>query len=146
MVVRAYRLWVSAATLETVRTLLIVLVITAGLWVVAIVGLLVMGRRTASRQLATLLPNLVLLFRGLLHDPRVPRRSKMLLGFAIVWFLSPIDIVPEFIPVVGPLDDAFVAAFALRHIVRMAGREVIADHWSGDEMTLGVLLRLAGAR
>ena len=127
------------------RTLLIVLVITAGVWVVAIVGLLVMGRRTAARQVATLLPNLVLLFRGLLSDPRVPRRSKVLLGLAIAWFLSPIDIVPEFIPVVGPLDDGIVAALALRHVVRSAGREVIADHWSGDQATLGVLLRLAGA-
>ena len=128
------------------RTLVIALGITAGAWVVAILGLLVIGRRTAARQLATLLPNLVRLFRGLLRDPRVPRGSKILLGFAIAWFVSPIDLVPEFIPVFGPLDDAVVAALVLRHVLRKAGRDVIAENWSGDEATLGVLLRVAGVR
>jgi uncharacterized membrane protein YkvA (DUF1232 family) len=131
---------------ETVRTLLIALGIAAGAWAVAIVGLLVMGRRTAARQLATLLPNLVLLFHALFRDPRVPRGSKVLLGFAMAWFVSPIDLVPEFIPVIGPLDDAVVAALVLRHVLRKAGRDVIAEHWSGDQATLGVLLRVAGAR
>jgi uncharacterized membrane protein YkvA (DUF1232 family) len=130
----------------TVRTLLIALGIVAGVWVVSIILLLVMGRRTAARQLAMLLPDLVRLFRALLGDPRVPRGSKVLLGFAIVWFISPIDLVPEFIPVLGPLDDAVVAALVLRHVLRKAGRDVIAEHWSGDQATLGVLLRVAGAR
>ena len=70
----------------------------------------------------------------------------ILLGFAIAWFVSPIDLVPEFIPVFGPLDDAVVAALVLRHVLRKAGRDVIAEHWSGDEATLGVLLRVAGVR
>jgi uncharacterized membrane protein YkvA (DUF1232 family) len=100
-------------------------------------------RRPTARDAA---PNLVRLFRGLLHDPRVPRGSKVLLGFAIAWFVSPIDLVPEFIPVFGPLDDAVVAALVLHHVLRKAGRDVIAEHWSGDEATLGVLLRVAGAR
>ena len=129
-----------------VRTVLIALGIAAGLWVVSIVGLLVIGRRTAARQLAMLLPNLVRLFRALLRDPRVPMGTKILLGLAIAWFVSPIDLVPEFIPVLGPLDDAVVAALVLRHVLRKAGRGVIAEHWSGDQATLGVLLRVAGAR
>lgn len=128
------------------RTLLIALGIAVGVWVLAILALLVIGRRTAARQLATLLPNLVRLFRALLRDPRVPRRSKVLLGFAIAWFVSPIDLVPEFIPVLGPLDDAVVAALVLRHVLRKAGRDVIAENWSGDPATLGVLLRVAGVR
>ena len=128
------------------RTLLIALGIAVGVWVLAMLALLVIGRRTAARQLATLLPNLVRLFRGLLRDPRVPKGSKVLLGLAIAWFASPIDLVPEFIPVLGPLDDAVVAALVLRHVLRKAGRDVIAEHWSGDEATLGVLLRVAGAR
>jgi uncharacterized membrane protein YkvA (DUF1232 family) len=129
-----------------VRTLLIALGIAVGVWVLAILALLVIGRRTAARQLATLLPNLVRLFRALLRDPRVPRRSKVLLGFAIAWFVSPIDLVPEFIPVLGPLDDAVVAALVLRHVLRKAGRDVIEENWSGDPATLGVLLRVAGVR
>jgi len=129
-----------------VHTLLMALGIAVGVWVLAILALLVIGRRTAARQLATLLPNLIRLFRGLLRDPRVPRGSKVLLGFAIAWFASPIDLVPEFIPVIGPLDDAVVAALVLRHVLRRAGPDVIAAHWSGDEATLGVLLRVAGVR
>lgn len=129
-----------------VRTLVIAVGIAAGVWVVSIILLLVIGRRTAARQLVTILPNLVGLFRGLLRDPRVPRGSKAMVGFAIAWFVSPIDLVPEFIPVFGPLDDAVVAALVLRHVLRKAGRDVIAEHWSGDQATLGVLLRVAGAR
>ena len=90
-----------------VRTLLIALGIAAGV-AVSIAGLLVIGRMTAARQLATLLPNLVRLFHALVRDSRVPRSSKVLLGFAIAWFVSPIDLVPEFIPVLGPLDDAAI--------------------------------------
>jgi uncharacterized membrane protein YkvA (DUF1232 family) len=129
-----------------VRTLLIALGITAGLWAASIVGLLVIGRRTAARQLVTLLPNLVRLFRALVRDSRVPRSSKVLLGFAIAWFVWPIDLVPEFIPVLGPLDDVVVAALVLRHVLRKAGSDVIAELWSGDQATLGILLRVAGAR
>ena len=128
------------------RTLLIALGIAVGVWVLAILALLVIGRRTAARQLATLLPNLVRLFRALVRDSRVPRSSKVLLGFAIAWFVWPIDLVPEFIPVLGPLDDVVVAALVLRRVLRKAGPDAIAEHWSGDQATLGILMRVAGAR
>src|SRR5207253_1910582 len=68
------------------------------------------GRRTAAREVAALLPNLFGLFKGLVRDPRVPRGSKALLLFGAAWVASPIDLIPEFIPVLGPLDDAVVAA------------------------------------
>jgi uncharacterized membrane protein YkvA (DUF1232 family) len=129
-----------------VRTLVIAVGIAAGVWVASIILLLVIGWRTAARQLVTLLPNLVGLFRALLRDPRIPRGSRVMVGFAIAWFVSPVDLVPEFVPVLGPLDDVVVAALVLRHVLRKAGRDVIAEHWSGDQATLGVLLRIAGAR
>jgi uncharacterized membrane protein YkvA (DUF1232 family) len=69
-----------------------------------------------------------------------------MVGFALAWFVSPVDLVPEFVPVLGPLDDVVLAALVLRHVLRKAGRDVIAEHWSGDQATLGVLLRIAGAR
>jgi len=69
-----------------------------------------------------------------------------LLGLAAVWLVSPIDLIPEFIPVLGPLDDAVVAALVLRHIVKVAGREVVAEHWRGEESTLDRILRVAGYR
>jgi len=111
-----------------------------GVWILAIVGLVIAGRRSAARELATLVPNLVLLFRGLLRDPRVPRGSKALLWFAVVWVVSPIDLIPEFIPIAGPLDDAIVAALVLRHVLRTSGPDVVGEHWRGDPATLDRIL------
>jgi uncharacterized membrane protein YkvA (DUF1232 family) len=128
------------------RPLLIALGIVVAVWVAAIVTLLLVGRRTAAKELATLLPNLILLFRGLIRDPRVPRASKIWLGFAIAWVVSPIDLVPEFIPVLGPLDDALLAALVVRRLVKRAGREVVAEAWPGDPATLDRMLRLARVR
>jgi uncharacterized membrane protein YkvA (DUF1232 family) len=121
--------------------LLIALGVVVGVWLLAILALVLLGRRSTARELAALLPNLVALFRGLLGDPRVPRSSKLWLGFALAWFLSPIDLIPEFVPVAGPLDDALVGALVLRHVLRRTDRSVLADHWRGDPATLDALGR-----
>ncbi len=128
------------------RELLIVLVVVLLVWVVALGVLLLVGRKIAAKRLLTLVPNLVSLFRGLLGDDRVPLASKVALGAGLVWIVSPIDLVPEFIPVLGPFDDAIVGALVLRHVVRRAGPSVVAEHWRGDDATLAVLLRVAGVR
>jgi uncharacterized membrane protein YkvA (DUF1232 family) len=125
-----------------VRTFLIALAVVAGVYIVAVGALLLAGRRTAAREVAALLPNLLRLFKGLVRDPRVPRGSKALLLFGAAWVASPIDLIPEFIPVLGPLDDAVVAALILRHLLRAAGRDVVAQHWRGDPATLDRLIRL----
>jgi uncharacterized membrane protein YkvA (DUF1232 family) len=119
---------------------LIAILVLVGVWILAIAGLALAGRRSAARELATLLPNLVVLFRGLLRDPRVSRGSKALVWFAIVWVVSPIDLIPEFIPIAGPLDDAIVAALVLRHVLRRSGADVVAEHWRGDPATLGLIV------
>lgn len=119
---------------------LIAVLVLVGVWIVAIAGLAVAGRRSAARELATLLPNLVVLFRGLLRDPRVSRGSKALVWFAILWVVSPIDLIPEFIPIAGPLDDAVVAALVLRHVLRRSGADVVGDHWRGDPATLNLIV------
>lgn len=123
------------------RGLLIGLVSLVVIWLLAILALVVLGRRSAARELATLIPNMLVLFRGLLGDPRVPRSSKWWIWFAIVWFVSPIDLIPEFIPVVGPLDDAIVAALVLRHVLKRTDRQVLSDHWRGDPGTLDIITR-----
>jgi uncharacterized membrane protein YkvA (DUF1232 family) len=123
------------------RDLVIGLVGFVVVWLVAIVALVVAGRRSAARELATLIPNLVVLFRGLLGDPRVPRSSKVWIWIAIVWFVSPIDLIPEFIPVAGPMDDAIVAALVLRHVLKRTDRQVLSDHWRGDRGTLEFITR-----
>jgi len=125
------------------RALLIAAGVAVATWIAAVAALYVFGRRTAARELAGLLPNLVILFKGLIRDPRVPRRTKILLGVAALWVVSPIDLVPEFLPVIGPLDDAVMAALVLRHVVKRAGPGVVADHWRGAPGTLDVLMRAA---
>ena len=121
---------------------MIVLGIVLGLWLVLVLALLVAGKRTAARELASLLPNLATLFKGLLADRRVPPGSKVLLLLAVGWFISPIDLIPEFVPFLGPLDDAVVAALVLRRILKTAGEEVVRQHWRGDDRTLDTILRL----
>ena len=125
------------------RWWVVAILAVVAVWIVAIVALVAAGRRVAAKELATLIPNLLVLFKGLLTDDRVPTGSKVLLGFAVVWLVSPIDLVPEFIPVLGPLDDAVVAALVLRHLVRVAGDDAVRDHWRGEPSTLETILRLA---
>ena len=123
------------------RDLVICVAVGLALWLLAILVLVVLGRKSQARDLATLIPNLVVLFRGLLGDRRVSRGSKAWLWFALAWFVSPIDLIPEFLPVVGPLDDAIVAALVLRHVLRRTDRSVLIDHWRGDPSTLDAIIR-----
>jgi uncharacterized membrane protein YkvA (DUF1232 family) len=113
------------------------------LYLVLLAVLVLAGRRLLARELAVLVPNLVRLFRGLLGDPRVPWHAKLLLGLGLLWIASPIDLIPEFIPILGPLDDAIVAALVIAYVVRASGRDVIREHWRGDPTILSRLLRLA---
>jgi uncharacterized membrane protein YkvA (DUF1232 family) len=128
------------------RTWLTWIGIAAAVWIAAVLALFLGGRHLAARELAALLPNLVRMCRTLLRDRRVPLGSKIFVGVAVVWFVSPIDLVPEFIPVLGPLDDAILAVFVLRHLVKHAGREIVAQAWPGDPATLEGMLHLAGLR
>ena len=123
--------------------MLIALGVAVAAWLLVILGLFVAGRGPQAREVALLIPNLLGLFRGLLRDDRVPMRSKLLIGFAVVWLLSPIDVVPEFIPVAGPLDDAIVAALVLRWVLKRTDPAVLSQYWRGDP---AVLERLAGTR
>lgn len=121
------------------RVVVLSLIVVATIWALVIALLLVLGRRSQARRLATLIPNLVLLFKGLLQDPRVSRRNKAWLWFALAWLVSPIDLIPEFIPFLGPLDDAVVAALVLRHVLRTTDAAVLAEHWRGSSETLDVI-------
>lgn len=126
----------------SLHAVVIGIAVVIGLWLVVMAGLFASGRAGAARELLGLIPNLLLLFKDLIRDPRVPRSAKVWLVLGAVWIASPIDLVPEFIPVLGPLDDAIVAAIVLRHLIRRAGADVVADHWRGEEATLQRILRL----
>jgi uncharacterized membrane protein YkvA (DUF1232 family) len=86
----------------------------------------------------------LVLGRRLLRDPRVPRLRKVALALLVVYLACPIDLIPDFIPVIGYLDDALIAGWALRGLIRGAGAEVLREHWPGGPDGLRLLLRSAG--
>ncbi|WP_433280160.1 YkvA family protein [Micromonospora sp. CA-244673] len=93
------------------------------------------------RDLAAFIPDCLTTVRRLRRDPRVPRRARVAIVFAGLWLASPIDLIPEFLPVIGPLDDIVVVALALRYAGRQVPRQVLLDAWPGEPR---LLLRLLG--
>jgi cell shape-determining protein MreC/uncharacterized membrane protein YkvA (DUF1232 family) len=126
-----------------VRAVAIGLAFLAASWAVLVVLAARLPPGTA-RELAGLLPNGVRAARTLARDPRVPRRAKVAVALAGLWCLSPIDLVPEFLPVIGPLDDAVVLALTLRYAARRVPRDVLVEAWPGDPRVLDRLLGPAG--
>lgn len=124
--------------------IVVIALVALGVWAVLIAALVISGRKWMAIAAAKVLPDLVRLLKGLARDPGVPRSSKWLLGFAALWVISPIDLIPEFIPVVGPLDDIVVVALVLRHVLKKAGREVTEEHWTGDPAILERIFKLSG--
>jgi uncharacterized membrane protein YkvA (DUF1232 family) len=118
--------------------------------VVAIVGswalLVLLARRLPAgvmKDLAGILPACATTMWRLRRDPQVPMRAKAALVFAGLWVVSPIDLIPEFLPVIGPLDDVVVVALALRYAARRVPREVLEQAWAAEPRLLD---RLLGAR
>jgi uncharacterized membrane protein YkvA (DUF1232 family) len=105
--------------------------------------LLLAGRHRDARDLASFIPDCIVLFKRLLGDPRVPRRGKVAVALLVPYLALPFDLVPDFIPVAGQLDDAILVALVLAYVVRLAGRNVVADSWPGSERALRVILSLA---
>jgi uncharacterized membrane protein YkvA (DUF1232 family) len=92
------------------------------------------------KELAGFLPACVTTVRVLRNDPRVPRRAKLAVAFAGLWVLSPVDLIPEFLPVIGPLDDVVVVALAFRYAARQVPREVVLEAWPANPATIARLL------
>ena len=92
------------------------------------------------KDLAGFLPACVTLVRRLRADPRVPWQAKAAVVLAGLWVLSPIDLLPEFLPVIGPLDDVVVVALALRFAARRVPREVLVEAWPGEPRLLERLI------
>ena len=108
--------------------------------------LLIAGRREDARALAGFIPDCLMLFRRLLADERVPRRRKLVLVAMIAYLAMPFDLVPDFIPVAGQLDDAILVAVVLRSVLRAGGPNLLREHWPGPPSSLNVMLRLAYGR
>ena len=125
--------------------LLIAFAAAVVVWAGLVVWLVATGRRADARALATFIPDCVVLVTRLTRDARVPRRRKLLL-LALVGYLSlPIDLVPDFVPVAGQLDDVLIVALVLRHVVKSGGEELLRELWPGPQESLDLVLRLAVA-
>jgi uncharacterized membrane protein YkvA (DUF1232 family) len=109
-----------------------------------VIAVVVAGRWQGARGVAGFIPDCVGLLRRLLGDPRVSRQHKLLLGALIGYLALPFDLVPDFIPVVGHVDDAVVVALGLRVLLRGSGTELVREHWRGPETSLALVLRLVG--
>jgi len=124
------------------ESILIAVAVVVGLWT----ALVVLAARLPAgllKDLAGFLPACVTLARRLRADPRVPWQARAAVIVAGLWVLSPIDLLPEFLPVIGPLDDVVVVALALRYAARRVPREVLLEAWPGEPR---LLERLIGAR
>jgi uncharacterized membrane protein YkvA (DUF1232 family) len=125
--------------------LLLAAVVVLTVYVGLVAALLIGARQWDIRLIAKLVPHCAVLFKRLLADPRVPARWKVASGFALVYLAFPFDLVPDFMPVAGQLDDAIVVALVLRGLLRSAGPRLMREHWPGPAALLVPLERFAGA-
>ena len=107
---------------------------------------LIRPRGVGVRELARLVPDILRLVRDLLTDRSTPRSVRIALVILLVWLISPIDLVPEFIPVLGPLDDVIVAVVILRFVRRRLGETEMRRHWRGTDEGWQVVERLVAGR
>ena len=106
------------------------------------------GRSLQGRQLVTdavmMMPNIIKLVARLLKDPRVPRRAKITLGLAAAYVASPIDLIPEVIPVIGWADDILIIMFAIDSLIDRAGEEIVEELWDGPGDLLSLVRDVVG--
>jgi uncharacterized membrane protein YkvA (DUF1232 family) len=108
-----------------------------------VAGLVVAGRKRDAVAVARFIPDCIVLFKRLLGDPRVSRPRKVLVAVLVAYLAMPFDLVPDFIPVAGQLDDAILVALVLRWVLRGSGPALVTEHWPGPKQSLGLMLRLA---
>jgi uncharacterized membrane protein YkvA (DUF1232 family) len=114
-------------------------------WLLLVMGLaLVMPKRMLLKEALRILPDLLRLLHRLSQDQNLPRALRFRLYFLLGYLALPIDLIPDFIPVIGYADDAIIVVFVLRGVVRRTGVDVIAKHWPGSKVGLQLLGRLTG--
>jgi len=128
---------------DLLASLLVVAAIVVGLWLL-VVAVLWLHRPSRDLALPALraLPDIVRLTRRLLADPRTPRRHRVALAVLVVWLVSPIDLIPEFLPGIGPLDDIVAAAVILGWVGRQTGTTRLRELWPGDAAGFALVARM----
>jgi uncharacterized membrane protein YkvA (DUF1232 family) len=126
-------------------SLLIVAACILVVYAALLVALIVAGRGRDARDVARFIPDCIVLVGRLVGDARVPRRHKLLLGAVAGYLAFPIDLVPDFIPVAGHVDDVLVVVLALRVVLRASRSELLREHWPGPGSSLAFVLRVVGA-
>jgi uncharacterized membrane protein YkvA (DUF1232 family) len=121
----------------------LVLLVVA-LYLVGVAALIAAGRREDARALAGFIPDCRLLISRLAREKRLLRRRRAALFVALGYLALPIDLVPDFLPGIGQLDDAVILGLALRLVVRGGGYELVKEAWPGPQASLAVVLRAAG--
>jgi uncharacterized membrane protein YkvA (DUF1232 family) len=128
-----------------VSWLLLTLLVLAVVYAAVVAVLFLGARQWDIRVIARLVPYCAILFKRLLADPRVGARWKVASAAALLYLALPFDLVPDFIPIAGQLDDAILVALVLRGLLRSAGPELVRQHWPGPATLLIPLERLVGS-
>ncbi|OXM64229.1 YkvA family protein [Amycolatopsis vastitatis] len=116
-------------------------------WLVLVAALLVIRPRGGLlREALRLLPDVLRLIRRLAADKTLPRGVRIRLGLLLAYLALPIDLIPDFIPVLGYADDAIIVTAVLRGVVRHAGLDAVRAHWPGTDDGFAALARLTGIR
>jgi uncharacterized membrane protein YkvA (DUF1232 family) len=139
----AVRLTADAVDLRPLAAVAVTLLLAWAL-VVALLWLL-RPRGVPLRSLVAVVPDVLRLLRSLLTDPSVPLDVRLVIVALVAWLVSPIDLIPEIVPVLGPFDDVVVAVVALRYVRRRLGAEELRRRWPGDEAGFEVLARVVGS-
>jgi len=124
-------------------TLLQIAIVAAALWIGSWLIMILLAKRLPPgllRDATEFLPACVTTARRLRSNPAVPRRAKVALIIAILWVLSPIDLLPEFLPVIGPLDDVVAVVLLLRYAARAIPRDILLAAWPAEPRLLERLL------
>jgi uncharacterized membrane protein YkvA (DUF1232 family) len=127
-----------------VSSLLIAAACILVVYAALVVTLIIAGRGRDAREATRFIPDCIVLVRRLLGDPRVHRRHKLLLGALVGYLAFPIDLVPDFIPVAGQVDDVLAVVLALRVVLRGSGSALLREHWPGPERSRAFVLRFVG--
>jgi uncharacterized membrane protein YkvA (DUF1232 family) len=116
-------------------------------WLALVIGLVIARPRGGLlREALRLLPDVLRLVRRLATDPTLPRGLRIRLGLLLAYLACPIDLIPDFIPVLGYADDAIIVTAVLRGVVRRAGIDAVRAHWPGTEDGFAAIARLTGLR